>query len=210
MVLIVPTTSNKEWLNSKQYSLWVKRALVQWWLAIPCACNCLAFSPWPPPSPKPLTGARPRLIPGLIGRLSLRGAPQTTLALGWVAPRVNTVAIRRSPVRAFKVTIKHATWGPVEFTTFALFVASVGVRAHAGRLHVQGAALGVFVHKSTHRGRHCALVFRTCAWSYLKLKGYGFRHFPKNEIRSITTINIFRIKKEILLFDFMKDHILNK
>ena len=113
-----------------------------------------------------LTGAGSRLVAWFVGRLrALSSRPQVLFVLGRVRGPVNTVAIRR-PVRAFKVTIKHAGCAPFIVTTFALFV--VRRRADGRRLDVEGAALGVVggggtaVHESAHRRRHVLGAGRRC------------------------------------------------
>lgn len=105
-----------------------------------------------------LTGAGSRLVSGFVGGLRPLSDGEVLLVRGRVpGPPVNTVGIR-SPVRAFKVTIKHAGGAPFIFTTFALLTA--GARPHPRRLHVQGAALRVVVHEGAHGGGHGALVLR--------------------------------------------------
>lgn len=106
-----------------------------------------------------LTGASSGLVAGFIGRL--RPLPRQVLLspLRRIRGPVNTVTIR-GPVRAFKVTIKHAG-RPFIVTTFALFAGAVA--ADRRRLDVQGAALWVLVHEGAHGGGDRALVLGAAA-----------------------------------------------
>lgn len=106
-----------------------------------------------------LTGARSRLVSGFVRRLGpLSG--QVGLGLRRVRRPVNTVAIRR-PVRALKVTIKHAGGAPFIVTTFTLFVAR-----YSYWFNIKGTTLRILVHECSHRRCNGTLVFGTAIWRH--------------------------------------------